>query len=192
METLIYPRIISFDSAEKERCIVSWYGFHSFLNAFIQENRCQRIMEIGVFNGDNARTMVEAAFKNAAPATVQYHGFDFFNRSQFIEVQSKLEQTRCMFRLYKGDSTITLPKVLHTLPKMDIIFIDGGKSYVEASSDWNCSKTLMHEQTAVFVHNYEFSGVRRMVDRISRATFHVAILHPPGDAATAQIMKIKR
>ena len=188
----MYPRIISFDSAEKERCNVSWYGSHSFLNAFIQENKCQRIMEIGVFNGDNAVTMVESALKNIASTNVEYHGFDFFNRSQFIEVQSKLEQTRCMFRLYRGDSTITLPKVLHTLPKMDVIFIDGGKSYAEASSDWKCSKTLMHERTAVFVHNYEFSGVRWMVDHIAREAFHVTILHPPGDAATAQIMKIKR
>ncbi len=171
---------------------MSWYGSHSFLNAFIQDNKCQRIMEIGVFNGDNAITMVEAALANDAPVTVEYYGFDFFNRLQFIEVQSKLEQTKCMFRLYKGDSTITLPKVLHTLPKMDIIFIDGGKSYAEASSDWNYSKTLMHEQAAVFVHNYEFLGVRRMVDHISRATYHVAILHPSGDATTVQIMKIKR
>lgn len=169
---------------------MSWYGSHYFLNAFIQENNCQRIMEIGVFNGDNAKTMVEAALANDAPLTVEYFGFDFFNRSQFIEVQSKLEQAGCKFRLFKGDSTITLPKVLHSLPKMDIIFIDGGKSYAEASSDWNYSKTLMHERTAVFVHNYEFSGVRRMVNHISRATFHVAILHPSGDATTAQIMRI--
>lgn len=147
-------------------------------------------MEIGVFNGDNAITMIKAALANVAPTAVEYYGFDFFNRSQFIEVQSKLEPTMCMFRLYKGDSTITLPKVLHTLPKMDVIFIDGGKSYTEASSDWNCSQTLMHKQTAVFIHNYEFFGVRRMVDHISREAFNVSILHPPGDAATAQI-KIK-
>ena len=128
METLIYPIIISFDSSEKERCNVSWYGSHYFLNAFIQENNCQRIMEIGVFNGDNAITMIKAALANVAPTAVEYYGFDFFNRSQFIEVQSKLAPTMCMFRLYKGDSTITLPKVLHTLPMMDVIFIDGGKS----------------------------------------------------------------
>ena len=149
-------------------------------------------MEIGVFNGNNAMTMVEAALENVAPAAVEYYGFDFFNQSQFIDIQSKLEQTGCVFRLYKGDSTITLPKVLHTLPKMDVIFIDGGKSYAEASSDWKYSKTLMHERTAIFVHNYEFYGVRRMVDHISRETFHVSILHPPGDAATAHVMRIKR
>lgn len=148
-------------------------------------------MEIGVLNGDNAITMVEDALANVAPAAVEYYGFDFFSRSRFIEVQSKLEKIGCIFKLYKGDSTTTLPKVLHTLPKMDVIFIDGGKSYAEASSDWKLSKTLMHERTAVFVHNYEFSGVHRMVDQISRKAFQVTILYPPGDAATAQIMKFQ-
>jgi predicted O-methyltransferase YrrM len=171
---------------------VSWYGAHSLLNSFIKNNKCQRILEIGVLNGDNARTMVKAASQNVAPAYVEYYGFDFFNRSRFNEVRSKLEKTGCTFSLYTGDSTTTLPSVLHTLPKMDVIFIDGGKSYAEASSDWESSKTLMHDRTAVFVHNYEFSGVRRMVDHISREAFHVTILHPLGDAATALIKMIKR
>jgi predicted O-methyltransferase YrrM len=149
-------------------------------------------MEIGVLNGDNARTMVEAALQNVVPTDVEYYGFDFFNRSQFNEVRSKLERTGCTFSLYQGDSTTTLPRVLHTLPKMDVIFIDGGKSHAEASSDWDSSQTLMHDRTAVFVHNYEFSGVRRMVDHISREAFHVSMLHPSGDASTARIMKIQQ
>ena len=147
-------------------------------------------MEIGVLNGDNARTMVETALQNVAPADVEYYGFDFFNRSRFNEVRSKLEKTGCTFTLYQGDSTTTLPHVLPTLPKMDVIFIDGGKSYAEAFSDWDSSQRLMHDRTAVFVHNYEFSGVRRMVDHIPREAYHVSILHPPGDAATAHIMKL--
>jgi hypothetical protein len=146
-------------------------------------------MEIGVLNGDNAKTMITAAFQHVAPDDVEYYGFDFFHRWQFIDVQSKLEQLGCQVSLFRGNSTIVLPKVLHTLPKMDVIFIDGGKSRAEASSDWEASKTLMHDHTAVFVHNYEFAGVRRMVDHISREAFQVTILHPPGDAATARITK---
>ena len=100
-------------------------------------------MEIGVLNGENAKTMVEAALQNVAPTAVEYYGFDYFNRSQFNEVQSKLEKTGCTFALFQGDSTSTLPKVLHTLPKMDVIFIDGGKTRAEAFSDWDASKTLI-------------------------------------------------
>jgi predicted O-methyltransferase YrrM len=148
-------------------------------------------MEIGVLNGENAKTMVEAALQNVAPTAVEYYGFDYFNRSQFNEVQSKLEKTGCTVALFQGDSTSTLPKVLQTLPKMDVIFIDGGKTRTEAFSDWEASKTLMHDRTAVFVHNYEFSGVRWMVDHIPRDAFQVTILHPLGDAATACITKVK-
>ena len=135
--------------------------------------------------------MIQTAIQHVAPADVEYFGFDFFHRSRFIEVQSKLAKTGCSVNLFKGDSTITLPTVLHTLPKMDVIFIDGGKTRAEASSDWGASQTLMHDRTAVFVHNYEFSGVRWMVDQISREAFQVTILYPPGDAATAQISKMR-
>jgi len=34
---------------------------------------------------------------------------------------------------------------------MDLIFIDGGKSYREAKSDLENARMLMHERTAVFV-----------------------------------------
>jgi hypothetical protein len=66
---------------------------------------------------------------------------------------------------------------------MDLIFIDGGKSFPEAKSDWENSKTLMHDRTAVFVHNYEFSGVRRMVDNIPRDKYQVKIIHSEGEIA---------
>jgi hypothetical protein len=146
-------------------------------------------MEIGVLNGDNAKTMITAACQHVAPSEVEYYGFDFFHRWPFIDVQAKLEPLGCTVNLFRGDSTTVLPKVLHTLPTMDVIFIDGGKSRTEASSDWEASQTLMHDHTAVFVHNYGFAGVRWMVDQISRDNFHVTILHPPGDAATARITK---
>jgi hypothetical protein len=148
-------------------------------------------MEIGVLNGDNAKTMIQTAIQHVAPVDVEYYGFDFFHRSRFIEVQSKLTQLGCTVNLFKGDSNITLPNVLHTLPKMDVIFIDGGKTRFEAASDWDASQTLMHDHTAVFVHNYEFEGVRWLVDHISREAFQVTILYPPGDAATARITKAR-
>lgn len=95
----------------------------------------------------------------------------------------------CTFQLFKGDTVDKLPQAAQTLPKMDVIFIDGGKSYAEAKSDWDHSKTLMHPGTAVFVHNYGFSGVRRMVDDINRDAYLVDILHPSGDYARAMIAK---
>jgi hypothetical protein len=47
----------------------------------------------------------------------------------------------------------------------------------------------MHDRTAVFVHNIDFSGVRRMVDTISGEDYQVKIIHAPFDADTALIKK---
>lgn len=168
---------------------MSWYGTHSFLKEYIRKNRCKRIMEIGVFNGDNAKKMVEAAIQNSPREDMEYYGFDFFGGNMLRQVEQKLEKTGCKFKLFKGDTVDTLPKAVKTLPKMDLIFIDGGKSHQEANSDWECSKTLMHDGTAVFVHNYDFPGVQRMVDNIRREEYQVEIIHPPNDSDTGLIKK---
>jgi predicted O-methyltransferase YrrM len=165
------------------------YGFHSFLNEYIREKKCKRILEIGVADGENARSMVSAAMSNFLPEEIEYYGFDYFSGSRHNRVREKLEKTGCAFRLFKGDTVDTLSNVIRSMPKMDLIFIDGGKSYPEAKSDWDHSKTLMHHGTAVFVHNYGFSGVRRMVDGISRDEYRIVLMHPSRDYTTAMITK---
>jgi len=166
-----------------------WYGSHSFLNNYIHENKSKRILEVGVLKGENARTMVEVAINNFPPEEVEYYGFDFFGGSRYHQVKRKLKKTGCKIRLFKGNTVNTLPEAVKTLPKMDLIFIDGGKSYVEAKSDWEESKRLMYEKTAVFIHNYEFSGVQKMVDSIPRDEYQVKIIHVSHDANTAMIKK---
>lgn len=149
-------------------------------------------MEIGVFNGDNAKSMVETAIQNSPPQTVEYYGFDYFTDYSSRHVGRKLEKTGCRYRLFEGDTVDTLPEAVGILPKMDLIFIDGGKSFAEAESDWENSKTLMHDGTAVFVHNIEFSGVRRMVDNIPRDEYHVRIIHTPSEGTIALIEKTSK
>jgi predicted O-methyltransferase YrrM len=94
----------------------------------------------------------------------------------------------CSIQLVKGDSVHTLPKHVKTLPKMDLIFIDGGHDYATVKSDWDHAKTLMHNATAVFFHNYDFSGPRRAVERIPRTRYRVEIIHPPYDCDTAMVL----
>ena len=170
------------------------YGSHSFLNEYISENKCKRIMEIGVADGENARTMMTIAIRNFSPEEVEYYGFDLFNdESRMEQVRQKLRETRCKFKLFKGDSVQTLTRKLETLPEMDLIFIDGGHSYATAKSDWENSKSLVHNKTAVFFHNYNFSGPKRVVDNISREEYQVKIIHPSSDYDTAFVKKkVKR
>lgn len=146
-------------------------------------------MEIGILNGDNAKSMVEIAIQNVPPDSVEYYGFDLFADYSSRQVEQKLEKTGCKFKLFEGDTVRTLSKAVKILPKMDLIFIDGGKSFAEAESDWENSKTLMHDGTAVFVHNYEFPGVHRMVDNIPRDKYQVRIIHTSSDGKIALIKK---
>jgi predicted O-methyltransferase YrrM len=145
-------------------------------------------MEIGVADGESARTMVMVAVRNFSSDEVEYYGFDLFgsdNDGRMELVRRKLRETGCRFKLFKGDSMETLPREVRTLPKMDVIFIDGGHSYATVKSDWENSRSLMHDGTAVFFHNYDFTGVSRVVDDISREEYLVKVIHPSSDYDTA-------
>ena len=113
----------------------------------------------------------------------------FFAGSRMDQVIQRLKKMGCRFKLFKGDTVKTLPETVKQLPKMDLIFIDGGKSYATAKNDWENSKTLMDDKTAVFIHNYEFSGVRRVVDNITKDLYEVKILNPPRDYSTALVKR---
>jgi len=167
-----------------------WYGSHSYLNEYIRKNNCKRIMEIGVYTGENAVSMVEAAIEGAPdPREVEYYGFDLFVNASSDQVGRELEQLGCTFALFEGDTLETLPSSAASLPKMDLIFIDGGKSFAEATSDWQNAELLMHDGTGVFVHNADFTGVRRMLDQVSREKYRVEIFQAPSEGSVAQITR---
>jgi hypothetical protein len=96
------------------------YGSHSFLNEYISENRCKKIMEIGVADGENARNMVMVALRNFSPEEVEYYGFDLFggdDDSGMEQVRQKLKETGCRFELFRGDSVETLRREVKTCPR---------------------------------------------------------------------------
>ncbi|USH00046.1 class I SAM-dependent methyltransferase [Thermococcus argininiproducens] len=166
------------------------FGYHSFLNEHIKKNKCKRLMEIGVYDGENAKNMIEAAKKNFPPEEIEYYGFDYFeSEAHYQKVYKKLKETGSKFKLFKGDSKVTLPQHINELPIMDLIFIDGGKSYETAKSDWENCKKLLGDHTVVFVHNYGFPGVKRAIDEIPRDKYVVEIIYPPNDYVTARIRK---
>jgi predicted O-methyltransferase YrrM len=147
-------------------------------------------MEIGVYNGANAVSMIKTALKTSITSEIEYYGFDFFFHHNIEEIGRKLDGLECKYRLFKGNTIRTVPEAVKFLPMMDLIFIDGSKSYKEASSDWEGSSRLMHEGTGVFVHNVGFSGVGRMVDDIPRDRFKVKIFHAQYEGSVALIQRI--
>jgi predicted O-methyltransferase YrrM len=149
-------------------------------------------MEIGVYDGRNGESMIKAAMENYPASEVEYYGFDFFYRDRKEQIEKKLNALGCKFTLFKGNTLETIPAAVKSLPVMDIIFIDGGKSFQESWSDWEGSSKLMHRGTGVFVHNVGFSGVGRMVDTIPRDMFDVEILYPRYEGKVALIKKINK
>ncbi len=146
-------------------------------------------MEIGVYNGENARSMVRAAAENKPTEEIEYYGFDLFVHYSAARVARKLDDTGCRYTLFEGDTVETLPEAVETLPRMDVIFIDGGKSYREAKSDWVHSTRLMHAGTGVYVHNTGFPGVGRMVDEVPRDRYMVETFYAPAEGLVALIKK---
>jgi predicted O-methyltransferase YrrM len=167
-----------------------WYGSHAYLNEYISENHCKRILEIGVYTGENAVRMVETAIETTPdPREIEYYGFDFFFNTSSHQVGRQLERLGCTFALFEGDTLETLPNAVASLPKMDLIFIDGGKSFAEATSDWQNAERLLHDRTAVFVHNANFPGVRRMLGQVSREAYRVEIFRVPSEGSVALITR---
>lgn len=166
------------------------YGHHDFLNEYIRENECEKLMEIGVDKGNNAVTVIETAKEKLNIEDIKYFGFDYFeNEKIFRNANGKLEDTGCNFRLFRGPSTKTLPEVVDELPMMDLIFIDGGKKYETVKSDLENSKKLMRDDTTIFVHNYEFDGVRKGVNEMTKNGFKTRIIDPENDYKTAVIKR---
>lgn len=144
-------------------------------------------MEIGVYNAVSAESMIKSAMENYLPEQVEYYGFDFFSSYSTETIGRKLDVLGCQYKLIKGNTLSTVPEATETLPLMDLIFIDGGKSYREASTDWMGSSKLMHERTGVFVHNADFYGVSRMLDDVPRDKYNVETFYPRNEGKVALI-----
>jgi predicted O-methyltransferase YrrM len=83
----------------------------------------------------------------------------------------------------------TMLEAVKTLPKMDVIFIDGGKSYREAKSDWVYSAQLMHSGTGVYVHNVGFLGIGKAIDKVPKDRYVVETFYASAEGSVALIKK---
>ena len=168
---------------------------YTYLLRIIKNNKCKRIMEIGVLDGGCALQMIEEAKKNFAAEEIEYYGFDLFEEvdaksEEYSHVKllptlglgtikDKLEKTNAKIYLYKGDTKETLPTIIKELPKMDLIFIDGGHDIETIENDWKYAQQVMGTQTVVIFDDYwnrEDAGCKRVIEDIDKTKFEVKIL----------------
>jgi predicted O-methyltransferase YrrM len=149
-------------------------------------------MEIGTYNGKHALKMIETA-KKIYGKKVEYFGFDLFeimNKNILKKEISKkpitkeetrklLKTTGCKINLYKGFTEITLPQNIEKLPKMDLIFIDGGHSLKTIKNDWHYSRQLMHKNTVLIFDDYwnrDNVGCKKIIKGIDKDKYSVRVL----------------
>ncbi|MCJ7761528.1 class I SAM-dependent methyltransferase, partial [Candidatus Bathyarchaeota archaeon] len=138
----------------------------------LSEKPCINIMEIGVFDGTSAVAMIKEAAKKVLEEEIHFYGFDLFeemtpqlrdeewsfqtNKVPTLgEVRARLEgATKARITLFKGNTRHTLKDNIDSLPKMDLIYIDGGHTIETTRSDWQYSSKLMKHDTIVYFDDY--------------------------------------
>lgn len=123
--------------------------------------------------------------KASGRTDVEYYGFDLFRKcaaNNFVstpmhEIERKLRMLGVKkISLFAGDSRETLPSVVPTLSKMDIIYIDGCHLPPWPKDDWGNVQPLIHSDTVVIFDDYCEPGVKRVVDEIESPPYQVEIL----------------
>lgn len=167
---------------------------YKYLYQYVDRTKAKNIMEIGTWNGYRGKMMIETAKKHHASNEISYFGFDLFEgmtKEIYQEEISKMPPTRkevegalattgAQIHLYMGNTTVTLPEVVNTLPKMDFVFIDGGHALETIENDWKYTQMVMDENTVVIFDDYwndrMDGGAKPIVDAIDRNVFDVEIL----------------
>lgn len=159
----------------------------------VERLHAKNIMEIGTYRGVRGVEMIERAKKYTPAEQIHYFGFDLFetmDTSQYAheiskqplsqeDIHERLSKTGAQVSLFKGNTLESMPRKVPSLPKMDIIFIDGGHSYETIKNDWEWSEKLMHETTAVIFDDYWMNredGAKPIVDAIDKSKFTVEVM----------------
>ncbi len=145
---------------------------------WIRTHDVRTVMEVGLGSGENAERMIELA------PGCHYYCFDDLSWKGFHESMIEVyERIRRMpnTHFFIGDSMETLPRVVDSLPKMDVIFIDGFHLPPFPASDWNNAKKLMRDGSVCFFHDYDKEGVKQAVDGIDREKYKVEMIRTKDD-----------
>jgi hypothetical protein len=170
----------------------------------IHRQRCRTLVEIGTYDGQHARYMIETAALFHDVKQVEYYGFDLFERltpgdldKEFSkepppvgEVTRRLRKTGAQFRLFVGYTSETLPTFVKELKrerkKIDFVFIDGGHSVETIASDWGHVSEIMTLGTIVLFDDYYTNtepevarlGCQHIIASLDRRKYDVEVLEP--------------
>jgi len=135
------------------------------------------ILEIGVYKGQRAQEIIEAA--RIFNKKILYYGFDlfedFFQKKNILnsELSKKPELKKNVYKkicklakveLFKGYTKKTIPTFLRKKIKPDFIFLDGGHSVKTIKQDWNNIKKCMYKNSVCIFDDY-YTGSNELIKK---------------------------
>lgn len=157
--------------------------------------RPKSILEVGVYNGNRALEMIQAA--RVFYDEINYYGFDLFEDFQKKILKKEYSKTPISrkkishklsnygtIKLYKGLTNITLRKFLKKKIFIDFIFIDGGHAIKTIENDWKYCSKLMRKHSLVIFDDYYLGnknliskfGSNKTYKNININSYHKALL----------------
>jgi predicted O-methyltransferase YrrM len=138
---------------------------YSHLIARVREAQPSAIIEIGTWNGDRARQMLEAApearyvgfdlFDSATPATDAVE-FNVKPHHSIADVYARLGECGKRATLIKGNTRHTLAE--YEGGPFDFAWIDGGHSVHTIASDWHYVSKMLAPNAEVWLDDYYTGG----------------------------------
>jgi hypothetical protein len=169
----------------------------------VHQRRSRTLLEVGTYNGEHARQLIETAGLHWPRPEVHYYGFDLFEDLTDVDLQrefskrpphqdavhAKLAATGAQVRLAKGYSRDTLPRFLREPARprhFDFALIDGGHSRETIASDWQVVRSLLGPRSVVVFDDYYDNtdaavrdlGCRSLIEALDPREFDVRVLGP--------------
>jgi tetratricopeptide (TPR) repeat protein len=166
------------------------------------------ILEVGVFDGENALQMIRSAVSSTEDNDrFAYHGFDLFEdmdatifEKEFSkyplsqeEIFNKLAPLGVSVSLFRGDTKVTLPiygkEAFGNNTHIAFAFIDGGHSEETIQSDWISISSMMNGQSQVIFDDYYLQtpnnlkgvGCNRLIDHLKADPKYAVEILPISD-----------
>ncbi|GLQ32236.1 class I SAM-dependent methyltransferase [Litoribrevibacter albus] len=163
LEKIYWDRVCNYLASNTKR--------YAELLLQLRERKAKVILEIGVYSGQRAKEMIEAAKIDHKAEDIWYLGFDLFEmfEPEILEKEfSKVPKTSqeiydilaptgvnvCLFKGYSQETLKEFVSKKHLYPSIDYIFIDGGHALDTIKSDWEYVKELMTYDTTVIFDDY--------------------------------------
>ncbi len=139
---------------------IKWYGGNEGHTQQVKEEtlylenlskNSKNILEVGFNGGHSAETFLKSN-KNVIVTSVDI-GFHHYVNFGYFYLRKRYKNR---IKLYVGDSTKVLPKLISKNYQYDLIFIDGGHEYKIVKSDLVNSINLSDNETTIIVDDVYF------------------------------------